>query len=287
MIIRFNPRWLLVPALLFSLQFCRAQVVLPGTISFDLGGDPTNAPENQLWDLSGGYQLDVPVDHDGLEQELRLSFVLIQSGSGKLSTITNDNIQEMDLGSNSVFAVTPQIAGKVTGSGGSARVHFTIHLRGSGTLAGKNVNSFSAVLTVDAETDPTTGELVGTKVSKFSAHFPDLGSIQGKVFDFFVPMPQGANATWNLSLHLAGLQRLTGTGVITTPSRALGLNLSGKFNSRTDSAKIIAKGANTVADTTSGIGIKAKIELPNTFDSMIFNGKVLGQKFSFGFPPAD
>jgi hypothetical protein len=286
MIIRFNPRWLLVPALLFSLQFCRAQVPLPGTISFDLG-DPNVDPETQLWDLSGLYQLDVPVDHDGLEEELRLSFVLLQSGSGKLSSITNDNFQEMDLGDNSVFAVTPRISGKVTGSHGNARVHFTIHLRGSGTLAGKNVNSFSAMLTVDAETDSTTGELLGTKISKFSARFPDLKTIHGKVVDFFVPMPQGSNATWNLSLHLAGLRRLTGTGVITTPSRALGLNLSGKFKSRSESAEIFARGANTVADTTSGKGIKARIELPNTFDSMIFHGKVLGQRFAFGFPPAD
>jgi hypothetical protein len=284
MIIRFNLRWLLVPALLFSLQFCRAQVPLPGTISFDLG-DANIAPETQLWDLSGLYQLDVPVDHDGLEEELRLSFVLNQSASGKLSTPTNDNIQEMDLGDNSVFAVTPRISGKVTGSGGTARVHFTIQMHGSGTLAGKNVNSFSATLTVDAETDPTTGELLGTRVSKFTAHFPALGTLHGKVFDFFVPMPQGANATWNLSLQLAGLQRLTGTGVITTPSRALGLHLSGEFNSRSDTVKVKAVGANNVANTTGGRGITATIQLPSTFDSMIFHGKVLGQKLSFGFPP--
>jgi hypothetical protein len=147
MTIRFNPRWLLVSALLFSLQFCRAQVDVPPTISFDLG---SNAPDTQLWDLSGAYRLDLLVEErDGaIQTPMRLSFILNQDGKGKLSSPTNDNTEEMDFGDNSLLTVYPRVTGKVTGSGGTARVHFSIHVTGYGMLAGQTINSFSAMLTV-------------------------------------------------------------------------------------------------------------------------------------------
>jgi hypothetical protein len=281
MTIRFNPRWLLVPIFLLSFQLCRAQVVvLPSTISFDLGS--SNAPDTQLWDLGGAYQLDmIVVDKRGAATEVRLSFNMIQDGNGRLSNITNDNFGELDFGDNSFFAVVPRITGKVTGSGGTAQVHFTIHMTGNGTLAGQTVNSLSSTITVNAETDPTTGLLTGT--SKFSANFPGFLSARGTVSDFTTPMPQGANATWNLSLQLAGLSKLTGTGIVTTSSRPLGLDLSGKLKNGV--ATIRGIGANNVANTTTiGPGLSATMQIPDPFDSMFFKGKLLGQKLTFSFP---
>jgi hypothetical protein len=282
MTIRFNARWLLVPVLLFSLQFCRAQVVLPSTLSFDLGS--SNAPDTQLWDLSGNYQLDVTVvNKSGSATEMRLAFVLQQDARGKLSNPTNENFGELDLGDNSYFAVAPHITGKVTGSGGIAMIHFTIRFNGNGILAGQQVNAFSGTLTVDAETDPTTGLLTGTKVCKFSANFPGLKTISGVIPNFTTLMPQGANATWNLSLQLAGLKRLVGTGIVTTPSRALGLDLSGTLKSGT--ATVRAIGANNVANTSiGGPGLSATIQSIDPFDSIFFKGKLLGQKLIFSFP---
>jgi hypothetical protein len=136
------------------------------------------------------------------------------------------------------------------------------------------------MLTVDAETDPSTGLLEGTKLSKFSSHFPGL-NISGPM-EFSTPMPQGTNATWNLSLQLAGLKKLTGTGVITTPSRALGLDLSGTF--KNSIFKIKAKGANDVPNALNGAGSSATIQLTPTFDTILFKGKVLGQKLYFSYP---
>src|SRR5213075_2375038 len=109
--IRLNPRWLLVPALLFSLQFCRAQII-PGTVSFDLGS-PESA-STPLWDLSGGYRLDLLIQQkNGLQTPFGLTFNMVQDAQGRLFGVTND-IQDMELGDNSIFAVQYTIQGKVT-----------------------------------------------------------------------------------------------------------------------------------------------------------------------------
>lgn len=276
MTIRFNPRWLLVFTLLFSFQLARAQVVIPPVVSFDVGD--TNNPDSQLWDLQGTYRLDVLVQQkNGIATPFRLSFVLLQDPSGKLSSPTNDNTEEMEITENGVFAVTPKVTGKVTGAGGTAQVTLNFNVTGSGTLSGQAVDTVKASFKVKAETDPS-GNLVGISVGKFSATLSGQGSISGKVPDFSMPMPNGANATWNLSFQIAGLQKISGSLIATTPVRAMGFDLSGKYNGIFN---LKAKGANDVQDTSSGIGSSGKIQILPTFDSMSFNGKVLGQRLLF------
>jgi hypothetical protein len=267
---------------MFSLQFCRAQIDVPASISFDLGG--SDAPDTQLWDLSGDYRLDlVVVKKDGVSIPMRLSFSLIQDANGHLSSPAGVKTDEMEITDNGFFAVAPKISGKVTGFGGNARVHFTIHVHGNGTLANQPVNSVSAVLNVDAETDPSSGELVGTKVTKFSANLTGVGSVSGNA-DFSTAMPHGANAAWNLTMQIAALKKLTGNAVVTTPGRAIGFDLSGDYKTKSGNFKIAAKGAKNVPNTLSGVGSKATIRLTPPFDSLVFNGRLLGQKLAFSFP---
>jgi hypothetical protein len=285
MTIRFNPRWLLVPILLLSLQFCRAQqIILPSNISFDLG--TSGAADTQLWDVGGNYNLDMlVVNKRGNATEVRLAFILIQDATGKLSSPTNslDDAAEMDIGDNSVFTVFPKISGKVTGSGGIAHVHFTVRLSGSGTMAGQPVSSLGGTLTFDGETDPATGLLTATKDCKFSANFVRSISISGTAHDVTTPLPNGANAAWTLSLQLAGLSKLVGTGIVATPSRSLGLDLSGSLKNAVATVK--ARGADDVANTNPGArGLTATMKLADPFDNVFFKGKFLGQKLTFSFP---
>jgi hypothetical protein len=263
--------------LLFSLQLCRAQIVVPSTLSFNLG-DPETQDGTQLWDLSGSYQLDVQVvNKNGAATEMGLEFDLLQDGKGRLSNPTNFNVHALTLGDSSVFTVATHITGKVTGSGGVAQVHFTIRFNGDGTLAGQPANSFSGSLSVDAETDQTTGLLLATKKCKFSASVPGSINFRGTMPDFTAPMPNGTNATWNLTLQLVGLTKIRGTGLVTTPSRALGLNLTGAFKNGVITAR--AHGANSVQGATSnGSGLKAKFQTADPFDSIVLTGKFLGQK---------
>ena len=277
--IRLNPRWLLVPALLFFLQISRAQVVVPPVVSFDLGG----VDGTQLWDLSGNYNLDVLLqERNGLAVPLTLSFNMIQDARGRLGGGTND-IQGLTIGDNSIFAISYVVVGKVTGAGGFARAHFTVHFSGSGTLAGKEVDFMTGAFTVDAEVDAENGQLSGVKVSKFHASFPGEGTINGIVQDFVTPLPAGVDGTWNLSLQMAALNRITGTAVVTTSSKPLGFDLNGVFKG--GAFRIKAIGANNVPDSQSGIGSTATIFLDESFATInLFQGKVMGQKFQFSFP---
>ena len=136
MTIRLNPRWLLISVLLLSLQFCRAQTEIPPSISFSLG--PAVAPETQLWDLSGDYDIFLEVvDHNGLAVPVEISFSLHQDPSGKLSSpVGNVSGVVFNNDDNSAFAITAKVAGKVTGSGGLARAHFTVHFSGNGSFGG-------------------------------------------------------------------------------------------------------------------------------------------------------
>jgi hypothetical protein len=277
MTIRLNPRWLLVSALLFSLQFCRAQIVVPATLSFNLG--TSNSPESALWDLNGSYVVDLQVTaKNGLAANVEVAFTLIQSPSGALSTTTNElsNVSVVFNGDNqSAFAAVGKITGKVTGVSGIARAHFTVRFAGAGSLGGQNTD-INGSLTVDAETDPSTGQLVGTKLSNFSASFPGLNSIHGKA-EFATGLP--SDGTWNLTLNMVGINKITGSGVITTPLQALGLDLAGKF--KNGLFVISARGAGDVPNTVTGIGASGTILLPDTFDTIQFNGKLLGKKLAF------
>jgi hypothetical protein len=283
MTIRLNPRWLLVSALLFSLQFCRAQIVVPPTLSFDLG--TSNSPESALWDLNGSYVVDLQVAaKNGLAVNVEIAFSLIQSPSGSLSTTTNElsNVSVVLNAADtnaSPFAAVGKITGKVTGVGGIARAHFTVRFVGAGSLGGQNTD-INGSLTVDAETDPSTGQLVGTKLSSFSASFPGLNSIKGKA-DFATGLP--SDGTWNLTLNMVGINKITGSGIIATPLQSLGLDLSGKFKNGLFVIK--ANGGTDVPNTVSGVGSSGTILLPDTFDTIQFNGKLLGQKLSFNVSP--
>jgi hypothetical protein len=281
MIIRLNPRWLLVPILFLSLQFCRAQtIVLPPTLSFDLGADP-DAPESQLWDLNGSYSVQLLVERNGQAVPVEVDFTLIQQPNGKLSTTTNDLVNAAVTFNNDVdssFACLATISGKVTGVAGTARAHFSIRFVGNGALGGQST-TIGGGLTVDAFADSTTGgQLVGLRPSSFHATFPGLSTIKG-TSDFAVDLPPGVDGTWNLTMHLVGLGKVVGTGIVTTPHDALGLDLTGKFKNGLFITKAV--GATDVANTTSGVGLSATILIPSTFDTLQVDGKFLGQRMSF------
>jgi len=279
MTIRLNPRWLLVSILSLTLQFSRAQIVLPSTLSFDLGSE--DATESQLWDLNGSYSVQLLVERNGLAVPVEVDFTLIQKPNGKLSTSTNDLVNAAVTFNNdndSSFACLATISGKVTGVGGTARARFSINFIGNGSLGGQST-TISGGLSVDAFADSTTGgQLVGARPSSFHATFPGLSTIRG-TSDFTVGLPPGVDGSWNLTMHLVGLGKVTGTGMITTPHDTLGLKLAGKFQNGLFITK--ATGANDVANTVNGAGASATILVPTTFDTVQVDGKILGQKMSF------
>jgi len=276
---RLKLRWLLVSTLLFSLQFCRAQtVVVPSTLSYDLGTN--NATGSKLWDLNGSYVAELLIERGGVSLPVEVGFTLVQNPSGQLSASAGgpDNASVVFNNDNdSAFSAIAKISGKVTGSAGRAQVHFTVRFAGSGFLA-KQATDITGSFSVNAEVDSTTeGQLLGS--TKFSAAFSDVNTSYHGASRFAANLPPGVDGKWNLTLHLVGLNKVTGIGVITTHSEPLGLNLAGKYKNGLFITK--ATGATGIPDALSGVGSSLTILIPGTFDSVQLSGKVMGQKLTF------
>jgi hypothetical protein len=244
-------------------------------MSFDLGTD--NPTDCKLWDLSGNYDVTFSIQgRNGLSVPVEISFALTQDPSGKISTPAG-NVSGLVFNNddNSSFAITTQITGKVTGSGGFARARFTIHFSGNGTFGGIQNVSVSGSMTVDAETDSEGGLLSG-QIRNFTSNMGNgLNHISGKS-DFAAGLP--SDGTWNLTLNVAGLTKFSGTGSIAVSGQTLGLDLSGKLQNQL--VKLNAKGAGDVLNTQPGQGSNAKIILTQSFDTLQLDGKLLGQKIS-------
>ena len=285
--IRLNFAGLLVSALLLSLSVCRAQVIVPPSVSFGFG---TNAGDGtQLWDLSGSYGLSLNINlRNGIQVPMTFGFNLIQDASGNLSSPTND-FQNLVLGDPVIgpsFTVTYKITGKVTGSGGAARARFTIRMTGNGIAGGVTVDSMSAILVVDASPNSGDGQLEGVTDTKFSAKFSNgIESINGSIpaTDFATALPPGVDGSWGLTLQLAGFNSLSGTAIITTSSHIFGFIVEGPF--KNDTFNVSLRSTSELVDTTfpgptalSSVGSSAKASIDSTFETIVLNGKVMGQK---------
>ena len=181
------------------------------------------------------------------------------------------------------FVITTKIVGKVTGSGGFARAHFTVHFSGNGSFGGVQNVTVSGSFMVDADT--STGELSG-RVKDFRSKVDNLNRIDGRS-DFSASLP--TDGSWNLSLNIAGLTKFVGVGAINMPQHSFGLDLNGRFNNHLGVIALHARGASNVPNTISGKGSNPRIFVTPSFDTLQVQGKMLGQRMSFnvGTTPED
>ena len=284
MTIPLNPRWLLVSVLLISLQFCRAQdeIQVPPTLTVALGSDAST--DNKLWDLTGNYDVNITVvDHNGLSIPVLISFFLSQDANGRLTT-SPGNVTGLIFNNddNSSFAIFTAVSGRVTGSGGFGRARFTVRFAGNGSFGNVQNVTVRGSMTVDAEMDPSSGQLVSSRKTRFTARISSLNTVKGTADDLAASLPGGVDGTWNLTLNLAGLQRLTGNGIIGMPNNAFGLSLNGRFNDPL--FRIQARGASNVPNARSGGNSRANIFLSSDFSTIQVNGRLLGQKVSLNMP---
>ena len=274
MSIRFNFRYLLVSALLFSLPVCRAQITVPSTAIVSFG----QTPDTLLWDLSGTYSLNLVVnEHNGIQVPLTFSYNLIEDAEGNLHGVTND-IQYLTIG-GAPFTMAYTITGKITGSGGAATARFTIRIFGNGTVGNQNINTFSAVMTVVASPNPDDGNLEG--VARFSARFSSgIEGVSGTIPQFSAALPPGVDGTATLNFQIAGFSSVVGTATLTTSSRTLGFLVEGPLRNGVFNCAL--KGSAAVQDIdTSGVGSNGRAQIDSAFDTAEVTGKFMGQKFNF------
>lgn len=275
MTIRFNLRYLLISALLFSFRVCHAQSNVTGTVTFSFG----DTPATQLWDLSGGYSLNLVVNQrNGIQVPLQVGFNLVEDARGNLTAPSGD-FQALTLGDGTLFTVTYTITGKVTGSGGAARARFTIRMTGNGTVGGITVNSMSAIFVVDAQPNSDDGLLHGP--ARFSAKFSNgVEGVSGTIDDIATALPSGVDGTWTLTLQVAAFNSLSGSAVVTTSSRSFGFIVSGPFDQSTGdfNASLHGVGTSAVPNTmVSGAGSNARVRVDTSFNLLVLDGKLMGQ----------
>ena len=262
--IRINLRWLLVPALFFTLQLCRANNV---TFNFDTNSTP-------VFDLSGLYSFTLSLQEpNGATIPVSLAFNMHQDAAGRLHGFSND-VQSVDIDENSSFTVTYSISGSVTGPDLAPTAHFVVHFVGNGSSSGRPNGAFSATLLVDAAIDSGTLALDPIKPIRFIARLPQT-SVRGIDSTSTIPLPPGQDGSWSLNLQFDTLNRVIGTATVTTPSQSLGFNLSGIFNGQ---YKLKAIGARDVANTVSGVGSTVTILLDQGLDLQSFSGRIMGQR---------
>lgn len=276
--IRLNLRWLLVPALFFSLQLCRANNL---TFNFDTNSAP-------LWDLSGTYSFTLSIqEHSGAVIPVTLAFNMRQDAAGHLHGFANDS-QSVFIDENSSFVVTYRISGSVRGSDQGPIAHFVVHFVGNGSSSGRPNGPFSATLLVEAAVSPDGSlTLEPIKPIRFIASLPQ-SSVRGSDFEDTIPLPAGQNGSWSLNLQFDTLNRAIGTAIVTTPSQSLGFNLSGVITSLDPSPAYNLKmtGARDVANTVGGAGSKAAVFLSSSstntpLDTISINGRIMGQRINF------
>jgi hypothetical protein len=277
--IRLNLRWLLVPALFFSLQLCRANNL---TFNFDTNSAP-------LWDLSGLYSFTLNLQEpNGAVIPVSLAFNMRQDAAGNLHGFPGD-FQSIFLDENSSFVVTNTISGSVRGNlstGATAR--FVVHFLGFGGTTDQPQGPISATLLVDAAISPDGSlTLEPIKPIRFIAQLPHA-SVRGIDAVSTIPLPPGEDGSWTLNLQFDTFNRAIGAAIVTTPSQSLGFNLSGVFTGTPDlpAYKLKMIGSRAVANTVSGVGSTATIFLSSSstdtpLDTIQINGRIMGQRITF------
>lgn len=273
--IRFDLRYLLISAALFSLPLCRAQVTPPASVTFIFG---TSDDGTQLWDLSGSYNLSFTLtQRNGLALPVAVTINMTEDAAGNLHGTPGD-YQYLTIGNGASFTVTYTVTGKVIGSGGAARARFTVHMVGNGTVSGIGLNTMSAFLIVDAAPDFEDGQLEGS--AKFSAKFSrDVGPLNGSIPDFTTPLPTNVNGAWALTLQLSGLSSVDGLAAVTTSTgRSFGFVANAQF--KNDAFNVKLKGSDRISGVTiGGAGSAVDATIDDAFDSIVLGGNLMGQKF--------
>jgi hypothetical protein len=258
--------------LLSSLYLAAAQPA--GQVVFYF--DRTTIP---VWDFSGPYQLDQPLEGAGDSvTDTSYSINISQSNSGKL---TGAGTTILAIGDDYV-AADYDVSGSVKTSQGFARATFTVRLQGQDVIKGQ-VRKFNFSFKYSVDIDYETLELVGTV--KGNGSIQGIGSTSANS-DFVTPLPPGVDGSWYVYMDILALSSLGGTGSINVASfvpndnppgmpvaRSLPADLKGSYSSSTDLSKVNLKGINEGKGTKLSLKFYTGAGAPANMD-----GQVLGQK---------
>jgi rRNA maturation protein Nop10 len=230
-----------------------------GSFSFDFG-----LPGKPVWDISGTYTLSPSV---GGSTSVEFPITITQDSQGMLTGSGNTTVEIDGVPATGTYTVK----GKVTNSGGVAKVNATVKLSGAGTIQGFDT-TYSLSASYKLEIDPVSRTVVGS--AKGSAKASGVGS--GPVSeDISAPLPLDMVGSWKLLLTdlLTTGNKLTGTSsVVLGNNRTLSLGVKGSYSAKNTKSTISLSGIDASKGTT--------LKIMGTNDTLVnitVKGKILGQ----------
>jgi cytochrome c553 len=248
--------------LFVSLPLYSAQQT-PTTVSFSF----TN-PVAPVYDLTGSYQFEQQViEAGGATVPLILGLTLTQDVAGRLHGSGTTTVQ---IGNGSESA-TYALSGRISGGGKLTRVALVVRWVGVPATAGARP-PFNILVQYNLQIAPDG--LAGT--ARGSAKLGQLGNGAIKSAIAGVPLPPGADGSWNLSMNIVPLSRLGGTGSIVLPGgRSLQTSLFGSFSRPSGLSRVALTGLN------SDRGAKLSIAFfPSNGVLQKLTGRFMGQSVS-------
>jgi hypothetical protein len=230
-----------------------------GTLFYSF--DTDNAP---VWDFTGTFQFEHQLQGEGFT-DFSFGIAVTQDGNGRL---TGSGVTIIAVGSD-FMAGDYTVKGRVSTSGGLARVSMTVRIKGQGILAGRGT-SYAIIITYNATVDPETFELVGR--ARGSARFADVGKARIKS-DFSIPVPEGVTGAWTLVINVLPLAKLGGIAFLTPSSgQTIQFDVGGSYSASHDEAKIKLSG------TTPNESTQLVLVVDGAGDILAAKGRVLGQR---------
>jgi hypothetical protein len=229
-----------------------------GLHSFDFG-----LPGKPVWDISGTYTLSPAVSES---TSVVLPVTITQDSKGMLTGSGTATVAIDGIPSSGTYTVK----GKVTNSGGVARINATVKLSGSGMVQGLET-AYSLSANYALEIDPGTRTVYGS--ARGSAKAAGIGS--GPVIeDFSTTLPSTMDGGWKLQMNLVpGGSKLGGNAsVVLSNNRILDLGVKGNFSSKNGKSMISLSGLGDAKGTT--------LKVMGTNDALApvtVKGKILGQ----------
>ena len=215
-----------------------------------------------VYDLSGSYLFNhQAMLAGGMTVNLSLGCSLSQDAGGRLR---GSGVTDIQMG-NALVAAQYSASGTVTGGGGkAARAALSVRWLVPSTTAGGKASTIS----VQYNLAVNLGFLDGTARGQARLAGSGSGTIKESVAG--VPLPAGADGSWNVTMNL---QPPGGSGSIVLPNgRSLQVNPAVTYSARTGLERIKLTGAG--ADRTTSITVNY-LPATNLLDSL--SGKVLGQ----------
>ncbi len=229
-----------------------------GDYSFDFG-----LPGKPVWDITGNYVLSPSV---GGSSTVDIPLTITQDSQGMLTGSLNGPVEVDGIAATSG---TCTVKGKVTNSGGVARINATVKLSGAGVIQGlQRTYSLSASYKLEIDASGTvTGSASG------SAKAAGIGS--GPVTDDFSATLPVTDGGWKLQMHLDPTgNKLGGTSsVLLASGRTLNLGVKGTYSSKNGNSVISLSGLDA---SSKGTTLKV-MGTGNLLTGLTVKGKILGQ----------